>query len=81
VTATGYVPSLGLAGARADAVAFLHCVDAQCLFAEPNVNGLFVACHDTLAKHDPGMVTPVGVDVTPAPATHPARRDHLLHGE
>jgi hypothetical protein len=44
----------------------------KCLFADPNVNGLFLACHDTLAKHDLVMVTPIGVDVTsPRPLIRP----------
>jgi DNA-binding LacI/PurR family transcriptional regulator len=65
LTATGYVPNQRarrLAGARPDAVAFLHCVDAQRRFGDPNVNGLLLACHDALAEHDLVMVTPIGVD-------------------
>ena len=65
VTATGFIPdqqARRLAGARADAVAFLHCVSGERLFDDPNVNGLHVACHDALAEHDMVMVTPIGTD-------------------
>ena len=63
VTTTGYVPNQRarrLAGACSDAVAFLHCVDTERLFDDPNVNGLFLACHDALAEQDLVMVTPIG---------------------
>lgn len=63
VTATGYVPNQRarqLAGARPDAVAFLHCVDIEHLFDDPNVNRLFMACHRALAEQELTMVTPVG---------------------
>jgi len=74
VTVTGYVPNQRarrLAGARADAVAFLHCASSERLFDDPNVNGLLLACHDALAEHDLQMVTPIGAD---GPAEVVARR-------
>jgi DNA-binding LacI/PurR family transcriptional regulator len=64
LTATGYVPhqpARRLAGGGSDAVAFLHCVDGEHLFDDPNVNGLRLACHRALAEQDLVMVSPVAV--------------------
>jgi DNA-binding LacI/PurR family transcriptional regulator len=61
---TGYVPNQHarrLAGGRPDTVAFLHCVNNDQLFADPNVNGLLLDCSRALGDQDIMMVTPVGV--------------------
>ena len=63
LTRTGYVQNRNarrLAGARPDTVAFLHCVDVDRLFADPNVNGLLRDCLRTLADEDIVLVAPVG---------------------
>jgi len=63
LASTGYVPNQQarrLAGARPDTVAFLHCVDSDLLFADPNVNGLLLDCRQTLGDRDITMVAPVG---------------------
>ena len=63
LVSTGYVPNQQarrLAGARPDTVAFLHCVDSDRLFADPNVNGLLLDCRQTLGDRDITMVAPVG---------------------
>ena len=63
IAATGYVPNQHarrLAGAAPDTVAFLHCVDGDRLFADPNVNGLLLDCLRALGDRGIMMVTPVG---------------------
>jgi DNA-binding LacI/PurR family transcriptional regulator len=59
---TGYVPNYHarrLAGARAETVAFLHCVGADQLFADANINGLMLGCGRALGDHDIMQVVPV----------------------
>lgn len=78
LTATGYAPHQGarqLAGGLPDAVAFLHCVDSERLFDDPNINGLFLACHRALAEQDLVMVTPINASGSAdVPARRPATR-------
>jgi DNA-binding LacI/PurR family transcriptional regulator len=74
LVSTGYMPNQRarrLAGARPDAVAFLHCVSGDRLFADPNVNTLLLDCLHALGNHDIMMVTPVG---TSGPADVVARK-------
>lgn len=60
---TGYTPNghaRRLAGARPDVVAFMHCVEVDRLFTDPNVNRLWTGC--TRALGDQGIMTvmPIG---------------------
>ncbi|GAA2701994.1 LacI family transcriptional regulator [Actinoplanes palleronii] len=60
---TGYTPNhhaRQLAGARPDSVGFLNCVDVSQLFADTNINRLWLGCTQALADQGIMLVLPVG---------------------
>ncbi|BCY12029.1 LacI family DNA-binding transcriptional regulator [Actinoplanes sp. L3-i22] len=60
---TGYTPNAHarrLAGARPDVVAFLHCVQIERLFADPNINRLWLGCSRALGEQGIMTILPIG---------------------
>lgn len=60
---TAYTPNAHarqLAGARPDTVAFLHCVEIERLFTDPNVNRLWLGCSRALGEQGIMTVMPIG---------------------